>query len=288
MDKRDLYLLEEIQKSLDGIGTIHKYSNRSLVNYSIDSIKDLNVLINHFDKYPLISKKAADYKLFKEVISLIENKEHLTVEGLNKIINIKAAMNPLGGGLSDFLKNEFAHLKIYSPAHGVEIPDICEANSSLNLVSGAYAVEKIPDPNWISGFVTGEGSFDANITKTTSKLGYRVQLRFRISQHNRDVKLMELIAKYLVGFYYNKDKIYKYPKQDAVCLNVSSLSEINNKIIPFFKQNPILGAKSIDYLDWLKIAKLMNNGKHLTIDGLEEIRNIKSKMNSFRNYTNNI
>jgi len=88
---------------------------------------------------------------------------------------------------------------------------------------------------------------------------------------------MELIAKYLVT-----GKVYKYPKQKAVCLYVVKLNELNNKIIPFFLQNSILGDKNIDYLYWLEIAKLMNDGKHLTIEGLDKIRNIKSKMNSFR------
>ena len=38
--------------------------------------------------------------------------------------------------------------------------------------------------NWISGFVTGQGNFDVKISEqSTNKIGFRVQLRFRISQH---------------------------------------------------------------------------------------------------------
>ena len=75
VDKRDLPLLLEIQKYLGGIGNIHEYPNRTIVNFSIDSIKDLNLLVNHLDKYYLISQKAGDYLLFKEVVTLINNKE---------------------------------------------------------------------------------------------------------------------------------------------------------------------------------------------------------------------
>lgn len=99
----------QLQQILGGIGSIYSYSNRSVVNYSINSIKDLTILINHFDKYPLLTPKAAVNKLFKQIITLINNKKHLTVEGLYQIINIKASMNL---GLSDFLKSEF---KIYIP-----------------------------------------------------------------------------------------------------------------------------------------------------------------------------
>jgi hypothetical protein len=76
-----------------------------MVNYSIDSIEDLNKLIIHLDKYPLITQKAADFLLFKQAVKLVNNKTHLTVEGLNQLVNIKASMNL---GLSDRLKTEFA------------------------------------------------------------------------------------------------------------------------------------------------------------------------------------
>ena len=42
------------------------------------------------------------------------------------------------------------------------------------------------DLYWISGFVTGQGNFDVKISEqSTNKIGFRVQLRFRISQHPR-------------------------------------------------------------------------------------------------------
>jgi len=258
VDKRDLSLLLQLQQFLGGIGSIYSYSNRSVVNYSIDSIKDLNILISHFDKYPLLTQKAADYKLFKEVITLINDKKHLSIEGLYQIINLKASMNL---GLSDFLKSEF---KNYIP---IKKPVI--------------NTENIADPNWLSGFVTGEGNFDVNITKSTNKIGYRAQLRFRISQHIRDIKLMESLAKYL-----ESGKIYKYPNAEALSFYIVDLNDLTNIIIPFFEKNPLGGTKLFDYLDWCEIAKLMNDGKHLTVEGLDRIRTIKFKMNTGRKFDN--
>ena len=74
----------------------------------MDSIKDLKVLINHFDRYPLIPKNFVDYELFKQAFHLILNKGHLTKEGLNKIVKIKASINK---GLSDELKTAFPSIK---------------------------------------------------------------------------------------------------------------------------------------------------------------------------------
>ena len=100
-------------------------------------------------------------------MELVNNKAHLTLEGLEKIVNIKASMNL---GLSDILKSEFSE---FIP---VKRPII--------------STDKIHDPNWISGFVTGDGNFDVKISKSNTKSGYRVQLRFRIPQHERDTKLI--------------------------------------------------------------------------------------------------
>ena len=79
-----------------------------MVEYRILAIKDLDVIIKHFDSYPLISKKLADYLLFKEALELIKNKEHLTIEGFNKIISIRASMNK---GLPEILKKDFSNIK---------------------------------------------------------------------------------------------------------------------------------------------------------------------------------
>ena len=254
---KDLNLLYQLQQYLDNIGSIHLVKTRDIVSYSIDSNEDLNKLIIHLDKYPLLTKKAADYILFKKAIKLVNAKAHLTVEGLNEIVNIKASMNL---GLSNMLKSEF---HVYTP---VERPVINNNNVIL-------------DPNWISGFVSAEGNFDIRIPSTNSKLGYRVQLRFRISQHDRDFKIMEKIVEY-----FGSGKIYKYSGKSAVSLSIVDFTDITNTIVPFFNKNPIFGIKLYDYLDWCKIHSLMVNRSHLTVEGINSIRKIKSGMNMGRSF----
>jgi hypothetical protein len=56
-------------------------------------LKDLDIIIEHFNNYPLITKKYKDFEFFKQAIVLIKNKEHLTIEGFNKILAIRASMN---------------------------------------------------------------------------------------------------------------------------------------------------------------------------------------------------
>jgi hypothetical protein len=58
----------------------------------------------HFLKYPLLSQKQVDFFLFKAVVELVNANEHLTLLGLQKIVNIKASLNK---GLPESLKEAF-------------------------------------------------------------------------------------------------------------------------------------------------------------------------------------
>jgi LAGLIDADG endonuclease len=106
-----------------------------------------------------------------------------------------------------------------------------------------------------------------------------VQLKFKISQHERYIKLMELLIKYL-----GSGKLAKATSFPAVSVTINKLEHINKILIPLFNKYPIVGVKELDYLDWCKVAKLMNDERHFTVEGLELIRQIKSKMNTGRKF----
>jgi len=94
--------LEQIRNFI-GVGSITKQGPTS-VQFRVRSIKDLAKILDHFDKFPLITQKRADYKLFNSAFQLMEGGEHLTQAGLHKIVAIKASMNR---GLSEKLKLAF-------------------------------------------------------------------------------------------------------------------------------------------------------------------------------------
>ena len=101
------------------VGKITEHG-KDVVQYRVLSVKELSAVINHFDRYPLITQKRADYELFKQAFTLILNKEHLTEEGIGKIVGIKASINK---GLSDELKTAFPDI-IPVPRPQVEDPEI--------------------------------------------------------------------------------------------------------------------------------------------------------------------
>jgi hypothetical protein len=73
-------------------GNIKKHGQNSS-SFRITSLKDLSVIVSHFDNYPLISQKRADYELFKQALYLMKNKKHLTAEGFKEILSLRASMN---------------------------------------------------------------------------------------------------------------------------------------------------------------------------------------------------
>jgi len=253
LHNKDYDLLCQIKDSF-GVGKITKHGDSTL-QYLVRSLKDLNIILSHFDKYPLISQKWADYQLFKEAITLIQNKDHLSREGFKKILSIKASMNL---GLSDELKLAF--------------PDVSPVSRPLPLD------KSIKDLNWLAGLASGDGCFYISIrNSSTCKLGKAVVLKFQIVQHSRDIELMEILISTL-----GCGRMELVSKHSAVYFVVVKFQDIFEKIIPLFDKYPIKGTKALDYSDFKKVVNLMNSKAHLTEQGLSEIQSIKLNMNLFR------
>jgi hypothetical protein len=253
LNVRDLDLLEQI-KAFFGVGYIQINKDGS-ITYSVANLKDLtNVIIPHFCKYPLLTQKQADFELFRRLVELVNHKEHLTTEGIHKIISIRASIN---NGLSDKLKAYFSNI--------------------MPTTRPIVKLAKNIDPNWLAGFVDAEGSFIVSIYKSKTTTGYAIKLIFSISQNHRDFELLSSCVKFL-----NCGRVSEKPTTSSVELIITKFSDFENKIIPLFNKYPLFGTKLRDYEDFCKIALLIKHKAHLTNEGLEQIRLIKSGMNRRR------
>ena len=249
LHEKDLALLKEI-KDYFSVGKI--YRSGKIIQFRVETLSELEVILNHFDRYTLITQKRADYELFKQAFYIIKDKTHLTPEGLTNIVAIKATMNL---GLSDKLK------AIFPEIISMERPVINQ---------------KIPDPNWLAGFSSAEGSFIIKIINSPGhKLKATVQLVFQLTQHKRDENLMQSFIEYLDCGNLNKDR-------ECLIFIVRTISDLTNKIIPFFKEHPIKGVKLKDFEDFCKAAELIKIKAHLSKEGLDQIIKIKEGMNTKR------
>jgi len=255
LHKRDVKLLNHIKDFFCGIGQVSKERN-NCCDYTVRSLDQIiNVILPHFDKYPLITQKLADYFLFKEVVLMMKRGEHLTSSGLKNIINIRASMKR---GITPALKEAF--------------PDYVPVDRPLIDVTKLLSI----DPFWMAGFASGDGSFMIILRTDDAYLaGGRIEVAFSLTQHDRDINLME----YFVS-YFECGQCYTFKKHAVFrCRNSKDIKE---KILPFFLKYPILGVKSKDFSDWEKAIEIISSKAHTTKSGFEQIVQIKAGMNKNR------
>lgn len=73
-------------------------------------------------------------------------------------------------------------------------------------------------------------------------------------------------------------------KTNRVDFIICKFKEIEEKLIPFFNKYPLQSSKILEFIDFCKVALLMKNKVHLTEQGMKEIKQIKSGMNTGRNW----
>jgi hypothetical protein len=256
LHKRDLDLLKKIQGYF-GVGEI--YHKEQASNYTVQSLKGIKVIINHFEKYPLFTKKREDFILFTQIVNLMDQKEHLTLSGLHKIISLRASMNL---GLSPILKTAF--------------PDIIPAIRPKR--SDEFLLNSTLDPNWVVGFTDAEGCFTVKISKSLStKTGLQVQLRYQITQGIIDKVFMNNLAAF-----WGCGKVFLRFKQGKVDFQILKFKDLTEKVVPLFQNIPLEGTKQKDFEDFCKAVEIMKQKGHLTNEGISLLYKLKIGMNKGR------
>ncbi|KKW16940.1 MAG: LAGLIDADG homing endonuclease [Parcubacteria group bacterium GW2011_GWA1_50_14] len=83
-------------------------------------VKDVSVfqsverVIPFFEKYPIIGKKYQEFIRFREIVKMLERKEHRTTQGFKKIVQIAYSMNQRGKGRKYTMQQIFSTLDLSS------------------------------------------------------------------------------------------------------------------------------------------------------------------------------
>jgi len=133
------------------------------------------------------------------------------------------------------------------------------------------------DPEWITGFVDGEGCFHVGINPHSDlKAGYQVLPEFTVVQHERDVQLLHALkASFGCG-------VVRINHGDRWAYRVRSKEHLLRHIIPFFVKHPLKSKKRVDFEKFRHVLLLMEADQHLTAEGVEEVRRIAAQMNRGR------
>jgi hypothetical protein len=231
-----------------GIGKI--YYSVDKVIFEINKHSEIQILLNIFKSFPLNSVKYLNYLDFKSAFELYISSPK-SLENTKIIDNLKNNMN---AKRTDF-----------------SMPD----THTINIT-----------PNWLLGFIEGEGSFFVEKKE--------LRIIFSITQKS-NTTLMAAIQKFLNELDVNKKYIdivkVSYDKRisnkgEITNLYIYSVDYIINILIPFLNKLNWHSKKELDYKDWITVLKLKNLGLNYTGEGVRVITLILNQMNSYRLSTN--
>jgi len=251
----DIHLLYKIQEYFEGIGNISHIKNKGHSRYTVTKLQDLHeIIIPHFNKYPLLTIKRINFLLFKKIVDILHTKVHLNYKDIQPLLNIRASMNK---------RSINKNIKTLYNIVPVDLP-ILENLSALNITS-----------DWLIGFTDAEGCFFVNIRNNRNNNGYWVTPVYCLTQHSRDTVLFNIIKNFFGGGFITTSE------ENVVRFRTENLNFIIEKIIPMFK-NTLQSKKALDFNDFCEICMLLKKGAHLTNNGFEQIKIIKNRMNTKR------
>jgi LAGLIDADG endonuclease len=129
--------------------------------------------------------------------------------------------------------------------------------------------------SYISGFVDGEGCFCVSFQPSRRhRFGWEVRPSFSVSQNaDRAELLYEIQNRWGCGFI-RPDRSDKTLK-----LEIRNVRDLVEKVLPHFRAYPLRSSKQADVERFERICQLVKDGKHLGLEGFEEIVRIAMEMN---------
>ena len=146
--------------------------------------------------------------------------------------------------------------------------------------------ERLVRTGWVIGFVDGEGCFSIGFVRQVGgagrsgyRTGYQVVHEFAVTQGAQSVScLREFVTFFGVGMVVanrrhdnHRENLYRY-----VVRRRMDLVEI---IIPFFRAHPMHSSKQRNFEKFALCVDMIQDGRHLSHEGLAEIVEIAQTMN---------
>jgi hypothetical protein len=139
---------------------------------------------------------------------------------------------------------------------------------------------------WVIGLVDGEGCFSIGFVRqqggegrSVYRLGYQVTHRFVVVQGASSRSCLEELHEFFgVGRIYGNPRRDNH-REDLLQYIVNRRTDLIGTIIPFFEEHSLRTAKRENFEKFAQIVWMVDNGCHLTRDGLLEIVEIAQTMN---------
>lgn len=123
-------------------------------------------------------------------------------------------------------------------------------------------------PMWVVGFVDGENCFRASIIRS-AKLRFQTQfqIEFVVVQYERDIELLYKLQTFFQCGIVSKAKGVHDSLSNIARFRVRKLSDLQNKVIPFFIQHSLCTKKQVEFLRFKELCSLLSKKVHLNEEG---------------------
>jgi hypothetical protein len=233
----------------NGSVTISKLNHTA--NFKVTKTDDLlNIIIPHFNLFPLFCAKLHAFELFKLIINeKINNKNNINKEWKKDIVKMATSMNKVTVRTPERIDEIYDVLGV---SNGSKLPLIENTKNTIDT--------PVTDDN-LAGIIDGDGCFWITFEKTG-----RIRPGFSITMDTATIPLLTKIK----GLFNNVGSV-KPDKPTYSSYMVYGLKQLIEEIIPFMDLNPIFSERAGHYAIFRQVCFMIKNEKPLTLKTKLEI-----------------
>lgn len=251
------YVLDSIAQYF-GCGKVTPNLKTHSAEYVVEKLENLqNIIIPHFLNYPVFCAKLHAFKLFKQIVSILNTKDNRTIEGRIELLKMALSMNITTNRSKDRINLLFSLLGV-SDTKDIEFIE----NTITNITS------PITDNN-IAGIIDGDGSFYVSFNQNGS-----IKTGFSITGDKDSRPLLEGIQEKFKGI----GSIKKGSKNELV-YTITGLNQIIDVLIPFIDQNPLFSERALHYEKFKTVSLILKGEQPLTTESKLKIVELAYDMN---------
>ena len=141
-------------------------------------------------------------------------------------------------------------------------------------------------PDWVVGFVDGEGCFSIGFVRQPSRAGrsgyvtgFQVSHEFAVTRGEQSLRVLHELRDFFGVGQVIVNRRYDNHREHLHRYVVRKRDELLGTVIPFFREHSLRTSKRDNFERFVECVELISAGRHLTVDGLIQIAEITETMN---------
>jgi LAGLIDADG endonuclease len=139
-------------------------------------------------------------------------------------------------------------------------------------------------PDYLAGYVDGEGSFHVAVQRNpTTRFGWQLVPEFHVSQNPERASVLLLLQSRL-GCGRIRRNARTGGRDQTLVFVVRNRHDLASKVVPFFEEHPLLSSKQADFETFAVVVRAMVAGDHRSAEGFSRLLRLAIGMNGSGRY----